>query len=405
MFLGSFSSKKEDWAGVRAVLALFVVFNGVSLVYTLSTWEYNGDFYGVPLGISVPELLGMFVLTALPFFVLGWLGRRCDRQRPLLILDTAVGFLKIFVPVVLALQAYVTLSYGVGIIGQPPPEVGGVMRFVVLFLNRFQPFYLGAFLIILLPKRTRLEWVVIALMITVGLLRAGIGVFLYIAIILTLKYFADMRRLVARNKIATLLICAALPSAIAALYNARNTLRETSFAEEKTVAMIAAGLFTGRMSSLTNSAVVYENDQHFASASKELTPTYYYQQALSTFLGAGFNPSQTPQSMLINMNGEGIDNMSYMTGIVGELLIANHVSPLVALANLVAPLLVVGITFWLARQFATPAVLRLAVGLMVYPVMSGVPSEITGVLYFFLVMTAVLATVNVFIPKSLARTV
>ena len=277
------SASRHEWASTRAVIGLFIAFNVVSLIYSLVTGEYNGDFYGVPVRMSTAELFGMFVLTTLPFLVLARMGRRFDRSRPLLAIGTAMGFLRMFVPLTLALQAFVTWRYGVGIIGGDPYEVGGPMKLLVLFLNRFQPFYLGALLIVMLPRGSwKLEWTTIALMIVVGLLRAGIGVFLYLVIIFVLKYFNDVVAFVRRHKLATLAVVAAAPFLIASLYQWRNTLRETEFSEEKTIAAIAAGLFTGRMSSLTNTAVVYENSAHFSSASKELVPTYYYRQALST---------------------------------------------------------------------------------------------------------------------------
>lgn len=391
----------QEWAGARSVIGMFLLFNVISLVYSLITGEYNGDFYGVPIRLSTPELLGMFVLTSLPFLVLGRLGVRAGRHRPLLAISTALGFLKVFVPVTLALQAFVTLRYGVGIIGADPYEVGGPMKLLVLVLNRFNPFYLGAMLIVLLPRGARkLEWTTVVLMIFVGLTRAGIGVFLYLIIIFLLKYSSDVATFVRRRKLSTLAVLLAAPFLIATLYEWRNTARETEFSEEKTIATIAAGLFTGRMSALTNTAVVYENSEHFATASKALDPLYYSRQALSTFLGAGFNPSLTPQSMLINMNGEGIDNISYMTGAVGDLMIAGHVSWLVLAANLAMALAIVAATLWLARQFDSPKVVHLGVGLMAYPVMSGVPSEMSGVLYFFVVMTLLMMTVTVFQPRS-----
>lgn len=397
----SSAAAQRDWAGARAVIGMFLFFNLVSLIYSLITGEYNGDFYGVPIRLSTVELFGLFALTSVPFLVLGRLGRRFDRKRPLVAISTAINFLKVFVPVTLALQAFVTWRYGVGIIGADPYEVGGPMKLMVLVLNRFNPFYLGAMLIVLLPRGSRkLEWTTILLMIVVGLLRAGIGVFLYLIIIFLLKYSSDVVAFVRRRKVTTLAALALTPFLIASLYEWRNTLRETEFSEEKTIAAIAAGLFTGRMSALTNTAVVYENRAHFEAAAKALDPAYYYRQALSTFLGAGFNPPLTPQSMLINMNGEGIDNISYMTGAVGELMVAGHVSWLVAVANLFAALAATSATLWLARQFESPKMVRLAVGLLAYPIMSGVPTEISGVLYFFIMMTMLMGLVTVFLPKT-----
>lgn len=391
---------RGTWSGARAVVGMFIFFNGLSLFYSLVTGEYNGDFYGVPVGLPHWALLAVFLLTTLPFLVLRWLGRHFDQRPPALLIDCPLGFLRVFVPVTLVLQAFVTWRFGVGIIGQDPYEVGGLMKFVVLFLNRFQPFYLGAFLVVLLPKRSRLELLIFVLMVLVGVLRAGIGVFLYILIILILKYVDEIKPFLRRHKVSAIVALCVTPFLISALYTARNTWRDTEAVEDQTVAMIAAGLFTGRMSALTNTAVVIENADHFRVAAKDLAPGYYYRQALSTFLGAGFGPTPTPQQLLINMDGGGIDNITYMTGPIGELVIAGQSSLAMGAGNLAMALSLIVATLWLARQFRSPAIVRLALGLLCYPVMSGVPTEISAVLYFFVVMAMLLCVVNVFVPKS-----
>lgn len=389
--------------GIRLLLGIFIAFNVASAVYTLATGEYNGDFFGVPVELSTATVLAFAVATTLPFVLLALMSRSMLRRRGPFEIRVPLGFLRVAVPVTLVLQIFITYQYQVGIIGQPPYEVSGPVKLVVLLLNRFQPFYLGTLLILLLPRGSRLGWLVAALVVTVGLMRAGLGAFLYIGLVLLLKHHASLGNFARRHKLRLGIGLAALPLLVATLYQLRGTLREDDALQNLPVATIVTGVFLGRMSSLTNSMVILENSAHFKDAARELNGTYFVQQAIGGVFGASQGPKVTPQYLLINMHGSDIENYSYMTGLLGDLLIAWNKSPAVMLLNLVATVTMIYMALWFARILRTPNAVPFAFALLLYPVMSGVAGEIAAVAYFFALMVVVFAVVNLLSPPARAR--
>jgi hypothetical protein len=389
--------------GIGLLLGIFVAFNVASAIYTLSTGEYNGDFFGVPVELSTATVLACAVATILPFGFLALMSRSMLRRSGPIGVKVPLGFLKVAVPVTLVLQILITHQYQVGIIGQPPYEVSGPIKLLVLLLNRFQPFYLGTLLILLLPRGSRLGWLVAALVVTVGLMRAGLGAFLYLGLVLLLKHHASLRDFARRHKLRLGIGLAALPLLVTALYQFRDTLRGQDTLQDLPVATIVTGLFLGRMSSLTNSMVILENDAHFKDAARELDSTYFVQQAIGGVFGAGLGPKVTPQYLLINIHGGDIENYSYMTGLVGDLLIAWNKSPPVMLLNLLTTVGMIYLTLWFARMLRMPHAVPFAFTLLLYPVMSGVAGEIAAVAYFFVLMVVVFALVNLLTPPARAR--
>lgn len=389
--------------GIGLLLAIFVAFNVASAIYTFATGEYNGDFFGVPVELSTATVLACAVATTLPFVLLALMSRSMLRRRGPVEVKVPLDFLKVAVPVTLVLQIFITHQYQVGIIGQPPYEVSGPIKLVVLLLNRFQPFYLGTLLILLLPRGSRLGWLVAALVVTVGLMRAGLGAFLYIGLVLLLKHQASLRDFTRRHKLRLMMGLTALPLLVAALYQFRGTLRGDDALADLPVATIVTGLFLGRMSSLTNSMVILENDAHFKDAARELNGTYFVQQAIGGVLGAGFGPKVTPQYLLINIHGSDIENYSYMTGLLGDLVIAWNKSPLIMLLNLVTAVGLVYLTLWFARMLHMQNAIPFAFALLLYPVMSGVAGEIAAVAFFFALMVGVFTLVNLLTPPARAR--
>jgi hypothetical protein len=380
--------------GIWLLLGIFVAFNLASAVYILVTGEYNGDFFGVPVELSRATLLICVVATTAPFVLLASISRSMLQRRGPFQVWVPLGFLKFAVPITLILQIFITYRYQVGIIGQPPYEVSGPMKVVVLLLNRFQPFYLGTLLILLLPRGSRLGWLVAALLVTVGLMRAGLGAFFYLGLVLLLKNQAAVRDFARHHRLRLIVGFALLPFLVAMLYELRSTLREDDVAREMPVATVVFGMFLGRMSSLTNSMVIIENASHFREAARELETTYFVQQAIGGVVGSGLGPKVTPQYLLINIHGTDIENYSYMTGLVGDLVIAWNKSPLVMLLNFVTTVTMLYLALWFARILRIPNAVPFAFTLLLYPVMSGVASEIAAVAYFFALMVAVFALVN-----------
>jgi hypothetical protein len=389
-------ARRADASGIAWLLGVFVSFNVASFVYTLVTGEYNGDFYGSPIQLPGWVVVACFVATTLPFIIAARMARATMRRRGRMSIAVPVGFLKVAVPVTLLLQIYVTYQHQVGIAGLPPYEVAGPVKILILLLNRFQPFYIGTLLILLLPRGSRLTWLIVALVVTVGLLRAGLGGFMYVGLVLMLKHSASLRAFVRRRWITILVAAAVAPLVVASLYQLRSALREDDQLQDLPIMTLATGLFLGRVSPLTNSMMILENDRYFATATRELDSTYFVQQALAGVFGASLAPKVTPQYLLINIDGNDIDRYSYMTGLIGDLAMARHKSWLVALLNLGSVLAMLAATFWLARSWRMENAVPFAFMLLLYPVMSGVAGEIAAILYFFALMTGTFAVVNLF---------
>ena len=377
-----------------ALVAIFLLFNVASAIYTVVTGEYNGDFYGVAVDLSLSSQLTLFVASCLPFFVLWRFFLQIEQQRPGRQIEIPLRFLKVFVPLLLLLQIYVTLQFQVGVIGQPAYQITGPMKLFVLLINRFQPFYIGTFFLLVLPRRSWLELLTIALLIWVGLLRAGLGAFLYVGLALILKYHTEIAAFARRRHIVILLGLCVVPLIVTNLYDLRNTLRQDEGFADYSVATLVTGLFLGRISSFSNSMVVVENTDYFAQAANTLDTLYFQKQMIGGVLGAGFMPSSTPQSLLINVSGGDIENYSYMTGLIGDLNIAAHQGLIYALLNVLSVCLIIFATVWVAKAFRFPQSGAFGLMLLLYPTMSGVASEYSAVLYFFVVLALLLGSVN-----------
>ena len=377
-----------------ALVALFLLFNVTSAIYTFATAEYNGDFYGVPVALPLSTQLLVFAASCLPFFVLWRFFVHVERRPPGRRIDVPLRFLKVFVPLLLLLQVYVTLQFQVGVIGQPAYQIDGPMKLLVLLVNRLQAFYIGTFFLLVLPRRSWMEWLTIVLLIWVGLLRAGLGAFLYVGLALLLKYHSEIEAFARRRRVVILLGLCVLPLVVTNLYDLRNSLRQDEGFADYSVATLVTGLFLGRISSLSNSMVVVENSDYFAQAAATLDTLYFQKQMVGGVLGAGFMPSSTPQNLLINISGGDVENYSYMTGLIGDLQIAAHQGVFFAVLNALSVCLIIFATVWVAKSFRFPQSGAFGLMLLLYPTMSGVASEYSAVLYFFVVLALLLGSVN-----------
>jgi hypothetical protein len=263
---------------LAALVGLFLALNAASLAYTLITWEYNGDFFGVPVGLSLSHVLLGFVASCLPFLCLWVAARLTIAIKPTRQVSVPLHFLRAFVPALLIAQLLLTWRFGLGVIGQPAADIPTALKPVALFVNRFQPFYIGCLLLLLLPREHRTaRWetaLLVALIMVVGLMRAGLGAFLYVGLTLLLKYRGEIARFARRRFMVLVLVLAALPVVVAQLYTLRNSLREGTDWGDLPVMTLATGIFLGRVSSLSNTLVIAEEGASL-SANRQLGVAYH----------------------------------------------------------------------------------------------------------------------------------
>lgn len=358
-----------------------------SFIYCVLLGQFNGDYFGQPVYSSTGRLLAILGICLLPYFVTWKLAEVIDHFPPRRVFEVHPVALMVFMLVGSAAHIAVTVLYGVGVMDREVYSAPPIISLFIQVLNRLDPFYLGAFFILATPKRSWTDVLAIALMVTIGFLRAGIGVFNYIFIALFAKYSMELMSLARRQPWLVLPGAAALPIIVTNLYEFRNRLRG-DIQYEFTLAEMLFGRFMGRLSSFSNVAYIEQHSQSFAWASQSLEPLFYVKQGLVTLLGSGVAPAMTPERLLIagNLSYEGYS--SFMAGIPGNLFMAWHVSPGVAVLNLVVILGTVAAILWLSRYLGSGASRAFGLGMLLYPLTSGVANEFASLLLNTMIFVA-----------------
>lgn len=241
-------------------------------------------------------------------------------------------------------------------------------------LNRIDPFYIGVFFILSTPKRVSTDLLAVVLMMSIGFLRAGLGVFNYIVIAMAVKYSVELLTMFRRAPWVAVAFATGLPLVISPLYELRNQLRGHS-QFDLDISEVLFGRFIGRLSSYSNVAFIEQNHQSFDWGARSLEPLYYVKQMLQAVLGSGIAPAMTPEKLLIAGTQSYEGYSSFMTGVPGNFILAWSMSPTIAIVNL---LLMVAMTcgiLWLSRYFRGGAASTFGVSMLVYPLTSGVASE------------------------------
>lgn len=380
----------------RMVFGMFVVATVASCGYCIVMGQFNGDFFPYPVYMSILELLKLLVICLLPYGVTWRLAAIIDRLPPARTFKPHENALTIFVFGALAAHIAATLLFGVGVLDSQvytaPPQIAPFIQ----VLNRLDPFYLGAFFILATRKRIATDFLAIALMIGTGILRAGLGAFIYVLIVLLIKYRVELLRLFRSVPWLVISGALALPTIISALYDLRGRLRGDPM-YEYSVAEMVLGRFVGRLSSYSNVAFIDQYKESFAWSAKALEPLFYLKQGLVTLLGASASPAITPERLLIANNRAYEGYSTFMTGVPGNLMIAWYVSPQIALLNLGIILGCIVGTLWLSRYLGGYVARTFGIAMIVYPLTSGVANEFTSLLFntlLFVIFSMVFAQRN-----------
>lgn len=355
------------------IYGAFIAATMLSLLYCMLTGQFNGDFFPGPVYLSAAELIFVSFLCILPY-VFSWkLSGLFEKIAPTHIYIVSFKAIFIFFVIASALHVLVTILFGVGVMDREVYTAPSAVMPFIQVLNRIDPFYLGAFFILSTPKRTSTDLFAVVVMVTIGLLRAGLGVFNYVAIAMCAKY--SMELIVAFRRAPWVIISGALllPVTIGKLYEFRSRLRGDVHLDLDLFDMLL-GRFVGRLSSFSNVAYVVQNHQSFEWSAKALEPLFYAKQALSGVLG-GVAPTMTPERLLIAGTQSYEGYSTFMAGVPGNLIMAWYVAPWVAVTNLLAIAASICGILWLSRYFGNGIARIFGLGMLVYPLTSGVANE------------------------------
>lgn len=367
----------------------------VSVAYILTTGTFNGDFYGVPVTLGSWELSFSILAAVAPYFFGYWLYLRFYRRAPaptVRVGNALLGNAFFIVTLWFILLAY---KYDVGVLGRELYDAPALIKPFIQITNRLNPFYLGAFFIVGYKGAKKTIALGIALMITLGLLRAGLGVFMYVLLALVIRNHRNFRGVFRRHFFKIVIMALVLPLGASQLYSLRSELRDKEDLDASlTATEIITARLVGRLSSISNSSFVLQEIAQFRSDVKPLDPWYFQRQSLAPLLGVGIIPEITPERLLINVNGSSLLDVSFMTGVAGNLLMAASKSPLIAVMNLITMISMCWLTFYIANKLALPYRNEVAFMLLLYPLTSGVGNEFSGLALSMLALVIVFTLVN-----------
>jgi hypothetical protein len=159
---------------------------------------------------------------------------------------------------------------------------------------------------------------------------------------------------------------------------------------------IVLGRLVGRLSSISNTAFIYQNNDQFRSDVRTLDPAYFQRQMIAPLLGVWVIPEATPERLLINFHGSSLVNYSFMTGMPGNLTMAWFIDPIIAIFNAFTILPVLWLSFFFANKLALPYRNETCFLLLLYPLTSGVANELTSVLVSIVALLILFKFLNLF---------
>lgn len=360
---------------------LFVSATVASWAYCVSTDQFNGDFWPKSITLSQDTLFFVLLAALMPYLV-GWsldkhLATRAARKKRVI---APRWFLESLLFGVFAWHIGMTVAFNVGVMSQEFYNAPAWIKPLIQIGNRIDPFFIGVFYILATPKKPINDAKSALLMITLGLLRAGLGAFAYILIALSIKYRAEGLQFTKRRLPFLVLLVGIVPYVVGTLYDIRSSLRG-----EAAVALAASDLIVaklaGRLSSYSNLAYIVQESADFDAATRDLPVLYYPLQIAGSVISGNFTPAVTPEKLLIDVNLFYDGYSTYMAGVPGNLLLAWFVAPWVAALNFVMMIAMIVATLKIAHRFGNGSASSIGIGMLIYPLTSGVSYEFAALLF------------------------
>ena len=391
----------SGYKSIQIVIYLFGMFAVISLIYTLLTKSYNGDFIDRQARLGLFLLLINLVLTLIPIYLLWKCYLFFKKIEIRNIVPVPLKIFEYFVLVLLLLNLIVTIAFGVGKAAAEFYEAPPLIKPFIQILNRVDFVYISLLYILLSKNRMAIIRTSI-LIIAISILKASIGIFLFVFLVFGLKYYSQIRAFVRNRKKIILVVLIIFPFFIQSLYEIRDQIRaDDKFKQEFTVPKFFFGKLTGRLSSFSNSAIIMQEALYFSVKSKTLDDYYFQKQALGGVLGAGFLPNERPEFIMIKiLDGSPNKRVAFMCGTQGNLMISALKSLRVFLMNILTIAIMILLTFWFIRLLGFDYSTEFAIILLIYPLTSGVANEFAMVAFTSLFLVILFLLINAGLSKS-----
>ncbi len=378
----------KEAAASNAVMYVFIGSSALSFFYTLVYQKYNGDFLGSQAYMGSYLLVMNVLLALVPFPILWKLYSWFKLRQPNFAKPHWYGLFVGLTFTMLIWNIFITYFYGVGVASAEVFDAPIAMKVIIQITIRFNIFWAVYLLVLMTPKKSVLDILIILLVITLSLMRSSIGVFLFIPMILTVKYYDEFLRFYRKNRLLSGFLIGLTLISIHPLYDARSTLRGSDV-EEMSSGEFLLGRLAGRLSSFSNSAVIIENTPFFFIQTLKFDDLFLQKQVLSGFLTSSFLPDNVPEVELFKLNNPGDDLIaaSYMAGINGVLYLSLFKSIYVLIINVFTYLMLMLAIMWVGSTLRVRGALEMTFIVMLYLVTSGVGNELGAALLSLLIFS------------------
>jgi hypothetical protein len=377
-------------SNVKFVYFIFLISIVISYLYSIITGKLNGDFLGYEFNLSFLILTLICLISFLPFYFLHRFHNKIVSKTEFKknrVIDFNLFYY--FLLVLLSLNILFTLLFGLGIMTKDAYNAPAQIKWFIQILNRISYIY-GTLLYLISCKKNDFKQIqLIILLLILAYLRAGMGVIFYIIMIYSVKYKSEIIISLKKYKSIVLIMLFFIPTSISFLYELRNSLRDEITHE---VSNPITGMLFGRLSSFSNTAIIIDNPAYFLVTSKQFNIDFYQKQGLGGVIGQDFMPVKRPENIMYELfNQNENQNISYMTGVPGILILSFFVSPIMFVINLLTIIFLVRITYFFFKKINLENSTSLAFILLSYVLMSGVSNELfyvafTGFVYYILIL-------------------
>jgi hypothetical protein len=314
--------KKDQGSAAAVVILLFYIsFCVISYLYSLIYNRYNGDFMGTAPGLSKSGLRLSLFYSILPFLCAFMVYKSCagiTYHKSVPVPMNAFGF---FLLLILLIQIYMSLVYGVGQMGKERYSAPFSIRVINLIVNRFEVRIGLSIYLLNVKKKDKLKYILIILLVVLSFCRLSLGWIAYLPFLYILcRYNGNIVKFLKKWIIPLALCIVFIPSIVGNLFDIRSRLRgsESAYARMPPERIIF-GRLVGRMSSFSNSSFIMENEIKMKPLVKNMSPLQYLIEAL--FIEQPYDQLRYG-NVILESAGNHTRTASYMNGLPGTLMIS-----------------------------------------------------------------------------------
>lgn len=285
-------SKLEQQKSIFFLLLFYILCSFCSFIYALTQGVYNGDYYGVHVGLNFSELLFVFLLNILPYIVVYSFYKGFAKVKTIKVIRVRQKSFIILSVSLLLLYLFLVIIFGVGKAGYQY-KASPLITILIQIIYRISPMSIGYLCILFTMKNNKFyTFILIVLIAIIGVFQHFTGWIFTLGTIIYLLYFNFWYKLAKRFPIAIIILISFSILIIYYTYRAKDFLRTglftTNFGLEE-IKNLIFNRFVGRLSSFSNSGIFLDRKEYFIEVLPEFD-NFWFQKEFISVISSKFLP-------------------------------------------------------------------------------------------------------------------